>query len=74
LPLRQISTSWCGQGDDVRTQFEPFLHDPEFQEIIANIKKIRSMVVEVEHMQPLLPSADDARESNTGEEAAEAAR
>jgi hypothetical protein len=36
----------CGVGDDVRTRFELLQHDPEFIEIIDNIKKLKAMVEE----------------------------
>jgi len=34
----------CGQGDDVRTLFEPFLKDTELQEIIQNIRKVKALM------------------------------
>jgi hypothetical protein len=51
-----------GQGDDVRTWFEPFLHDPEFIEIIANIKTLKVLVEEAHSQQEA-----GAQESSTDE-------
>ena len=64
-----LSLYWCGSGDDVRTRFEPLMHDPEFQEIIGNIKKIKSMVEEAECMEAPLPPEGGARGSSTDAEA-----
>lgn len=42
-----LALYWCGQGDDVQTQSESFVNDPEFTQIIANIKKLKAMVEEL---------------------------
>lgn len=60
---------WCARGDDVRTRFEPFLDDPEFGQIVENMKTIRTMAEEVVYMESPLPPADGAREPSRGREA-----
>jgi hypothetical protein len=66
-----VSLYWCGVGDDVRTRFELLQHDPEFIEIINNIKKLKAMVEEEGCMEaPLLLEVCE-RESSTDEEVAQ---
>ena len=58
-----LCLSGSGQTDDVRTRFE--LRDPEFLQLITNIKKLKAMVEAVEHTGSPLLQADGAREPST---------
>ena len=60
----------CGDGDDVRTRFELLQHDPEFKEIVANIKKLKAMVEEEGCLEAPLPPEVCERGSSTDKEAA----